>query len=57
LIDGQRISFLASENNTSFVYYARVVGKGTFIAEQPIVQSMDMPGMRSFGKPETITIK
>lgn len=56
-IDGQRVSFRAWKGNSSFSYYARVVGPGTFTAEAPVVQSMGSPSIRSAGTSQQLTIE
>lgn len=56
-VDGQMISFGVWPSKTkSIIYYARVVNKGTFTAEPPIIQSVKYPEMRSVGNEEIITI-
>ncbi len=58
-VDGQRASFIVSkwDNNPTFTYYARVLSKGTYAAEQPVMQSMNSPSVRTIGNQETITIE
>ncbi|MBD3362830.1 hypothetical protein GF362_03865 [Candidatus Dojkabacteria bacterium] len=49
-IEGQRSSFCVYKNSRykTIEYYARVVSKGTFKAETPIIQSMDDPTMVNY---------
>lgn len=58
-IDGQRISFLFTkgEEYDSFTYYVRVVNKGTYLAERPVIQSVTSPSVRMGGSEATITVK
>ncbi|MFH1426172.1 MAG: Ig-like domain-containing protein [Candidatus Kerfeldbacteria bacterium] len=57
LVDGQRVSFRAWDGNTTFSYYVRVVNKGVFTAEAPVLQSMNALSVRTIGNEETITIE
>lgn len=58
-IDGQRISFLyyKDEKYDTFTYYARVINKGTYLAERPVIQSIQAPSVRMGGNEEIVTIQ
>lgn len=58
-IDGQRISFLyhKNEKNDTFTYYVRVVNKGAYLAERPVIQSVSAPSVRMGGEEAKITVK
>ncbi|MBI2426831.1 MAG: Ig-like domain-containing protein [Candidatus Kerfeldbacteria bacterium] len=58
LVDGQRISFSAGKGGDRvYSYYARVVNKGTYTAEAPLIQSMNAPSVRMGGESATVTIE
>jgi alpha-2-macroglobulin len=58
---GQRVSFCVSKEMKLFyqpiVYYARVVSKGTYVAEPAIIQSQKAPESINLSLPETIEIR
>jgi len=60
-LQGQRISFcvgkVAPEFYQPVVYYARVAGKGVFVAEPAIIQSQKAPDSISLTPAETIEIR
>ena len=61
-IDGQRVSYFANpDTNTScgkrtFVYYARVVTPGTYVAEPAYIRSTRTPDMNNHSDASSITI-
>ncbi len=61
-IDGQRVSYFANPNTTTtcgertFVYYARVVTPGTYVAEPAYIRSTRTPDMNNHSDASSITI-
>jgi len=56
-IDGQRVSFCASKKGRPIVYYARVIGKGAFLAEPALMQAVKAPDSITFSKGFQVNIK
>jgi len=61
-VDGQRVSYFANPNTTTtcgertFVYYARVVTPGTYVAEPAYIRSTRTPDMNNHSDASSITI-
>jgi hypothetical protein len=56
-VSGQQAKFCANKGSKPIVYYARVIGKGSYVAEQPTIQSLQSPRSFNIGVKETVTIQ
>ena len=59
-IDGQRVSFCAYRGDEPVApirYLARVVSKGTYRAEPPVIQSLQTPGDLAVGEAATVVVR
>ena len=56
-VDNQMVSFCVNANNSGPIrYLARVVNKGEFKAEAPLIQNTEATGETNFGKPVVVVI-
>ncbi len=57
-VNGQKVNFCVYKGETKpIIYYARVVSKGIYISESPIIQSLKSSSSMNVGNSDTITIK
>ena len=55
-VDGQAVKF-GSYYTSSFYYYALVVGKGEFVAEEPVIEGFKVKASQNFGPSATVKIE
>jgi alpha-2-macroglobulin len=57
-VEGQRVSFCVGKGSKSpLIYYARVIGAGSYIAEPALIQSQQVPGVMEVTKSAHVEIK